>query len=209
MRRSRTSPTTCTGRVTRSSILIISNGSGSSPRSVRSTPGFSRADNSQRTRSEHGVVAPGGNGGPAAAGCRRADCAASPDPPSLGSRMVPGATCLGYNAPSRTRCGRSRSMTTSASRWPRTPIRASWLPWRTRSILKPAAWSGVAWPGVPHAHPSGPDLPVPARPAAQSAPRVQRSVAWSGSVGSADGAAGNCQDWPTDEPVEPSPESPP
>ena len=67
---------------------------------------------------------------------------------------------------------------------------------------------GLASPGQPYAHPSVADLPVPARPAAPAAPRVQRSVAWSGST-----------DLPTvswelpglaaDEPVEPSPESPP
>ncbi len=41
---------------------------------------------------------------------------------------------------------------------------------------------GLAAPGQPYAHPNGSDLPVPARPAAPAAPRVQRSVAWSGST---------------------------
>jgi len=41
---------------------------------------------------------------------------------------------------------------------------------------------GLAAPGRPYAHPGLADLPVPARPAAPAAPRVQRSVAWSGSA---------------------------
>ncbi len=67
---------------------------------------------------------------------------------------------------------------------------------------------GLASPGRPYAHPGVADLPVPARPAAPAAPRVQRSVAWSGSA-----------DLPTvswelpgaaaDEAEPPAPESPP
>ena len=67
---------------------------------------------------------------------------------------------------------------------------------------------GLAAPGRPYAHPSGSDLPVPARPALRSAPRVQRSVAWSGST---DLPTVNWElpGLPTDEPVDPSTESPP
>ena len=67
---------------------------------------------------------------------------------------------------------------------------------------------GLAAPGRPHAHPSVSELPVPARPAAPSAPRVQRSVAWSGST-DLPTVGWELPGLPADEPVEPSPESPP
>ena len=63
---------------------------------------------------------------------------------------------------------------------------------------------GLAAPGRPYAHPSVADLPVPARPAAPAAPRVQRSVAWSGSA-DLPTVSWELPGLPADEPVQPSP----
>ena len=55
---------------------------------------------------------------------------------------------------------------------------------------------GLASPGQPYAHPNGPDLPVPARPAASTARGY--SAAWRGAAPQICRRwAGNCQDRPT------------
>jgi hypothetical protein len=67
---------------------------------------------------------------------------------------------------------------------------------------------GLVAPGQPHARSTVSDLPVPARPAAQSAPQVQRSVAWSGST-DLPTVGWELPGLPPDQPVEPTPEPPP
>ena len=97
---------------------------------------------------------------PAGAGrCRRLDRLAGRPWSRSAEPAVPGGTCPASSARSPNRSGPSRSATTSASRWRRSTIRASWPRCPITSIPTGGLVDGLARPAPTRI--GGPDLAVP------------------------------------------------